>query len=202
MIIENIEKKIKLSLLISTISIVSSFIFGVVIFFWSISIATSNLEKVYIVAGGGTHLAELLDKDEASIIEKKNLVKNFHSLFFTLAPDDEYINSNLSASMYFIDESGIRQKNALEDRGFYRNVVTTSSNLSIRCDSITFSEDAQKFTYYGTQWIHKINSTTKRSLVTEGKVMPNPRSINNPYGYIISNYKTISNKDIETKKNY
>lgn len=122
--------------------------------------------------------------------------------FFTLPPDDKYIEKTISEALYLIDESGMKQRNALLDKGFYSDILSHSANFSIVCDSITIDKNAMTFRYYGKQRIEKKFSLTIRELVTTGGLRLIPRTENNPFGYIIVDYRTISNKDISEERKY
>lgn len=199
MIIENIEKKIKLSLFISVLSIFSGIVIACIGIYSGYLSSIEAQDRIYILSGDTPLMAQQIKGASHLSIEGRAIVKNFHRLFFTLPPDDEYMSKTISDALYLIDESGVRQRNALTEKGFYSHILSQSSNFSISCDSINIQEEDNTFTYYGTQRIEGRSSLTFRSLVTTGKLISQPRTPNNPYGYLIVNYKTIMNKDKETK---
>ena len=102
--------------------------------------------------------------------------------------------------MYLIDETGLAQYNALKEKGFYNNVIGTSTICSIFCDSIKLNKDSLKFTYYGRQRIERRTSILIRQIVTAGSLRRVPRTENNPHGILITNWRTLVNKDLEEKK--
>ena len=118
---------------------------------------------------------------------------------FTLAPDDKYIKYTMEKAMYLIDETGLAQYNTLKEKGFYSNIMGTSAVFSIFCDSIKFDKDKMEFTYYGRQRIERRSSILTRELVTAGQIKRVPRTDNNPHGLLITNWRTLLNKDIEQK---
>lgn len=75
-------------------------------------------KKIYVLDGdvplSATHTPQEINIE----IEAKAHIQSFHSYFFTLPPDDEYINYTLEKAMYLIDESGLKQKNALQEKDF------------------------------------------------------------------------------------
>lgn len=103
----------------------------------------------------------------------------------------------MKKALYLVDESGAAQYNALKEKGFYNNVIGTSTVCSIFCDSIKFDEKSMKFVYYGRQRIERRTSILYRSLITAGKLRRIPRSPNNPHGLLIVNWRTLKNQDIE-----
>ena len=53
------------------------------------------------------------------------------------------------------------------------------------------------FTYYGTQLIKRRTRDLKRSMVTTGYIESVPRTRNNPHGLMITNWRTLENKDLD-----
>ena len=64
-------------------------------------------------------------------------------------------------------------------------------------DSIHFNAETMKFTYFGRQRIERKTSILYRELITEGDIIEVQRTENNPHGLIITNYRTVQNKDID-----
>ena len=130
--------------------------------------------------------------------------KKVHHYFFTLPPDDKYIRYTMENAMYLVDETGLAQYNTLKEKGFYSNILGTSSVFSIYCDSVAFNKEKMEFTYYGRQRIERRSNILMRELVTAGQLKRVPRTENNPHGLLIVNWRTLLNKDIEqkTKINY
>lgn len=197
MIIEKLETKIKLAGLISALSIISCCVITIAVFFMATLMVKEERKKIYVLDGdvplSATHTPQEINIE----IEAKSHIQSFHSYFFTLPPDDEYINYTLEKAMYLIDESGLKQKNALQEKGFYSGIMAQSAAFSIMCDSIKFDKETMWFRYYGTQRIERKSSILRRQIITEGYLRPIQRSNNNPHGLIITDYKTILNKDLE-----
>ena len=149
-------------------------------------------------------LVKQTDMDETFEVEAKSDIEMFHYLFFTLAPDDKYIEYTMQKAMYLVDESGLAQYNALKEKGFYSNVIGTSTICSIFCDSIKLDKKQMTFTYYGRQRIERRTSILYRQLITSGGLKRVPRTENNPHGLLIINWRTLVNKDLseEQKSQY
>ena len=126
--------------------------------------------------------------------EYKAAVDLFHSFFFNLTPDDKHIEYQMSRAMYFVDETGVGQYNNLKEKGYFNSILSSSSVLSIQTDSIVL--DQNRFRYYGKQKIDRRSATITRSIITEGELIDIPRSENNSHGVLITNWKTIENKDL------
>lgn len=203
-VLNNIENKIKLVMIISTLFLVGC----VVVSLGSILVAKGMVDeahkKIYVLDGKVPILVKQTDMAETFDIEAKSDIEMFHNFFFTLAPDDEYIQYTMKKAMYLVDETGLAQYNALKEKGFYNNVIGTSTICSIYCDSIKLNTDSMTFTYYGRQRIERRTSILTRQLVTAGNLRKVPRTENNPHGILITNWRTLLNKDLEEiqKSNY
>ena len=169
-VLKNLENKIKLCLTISTLVIIAC----VVVSLGSIVIARGMVQdankKIYVLDGNVPILVRQTEQDANLSIEAKSDIELFHHLFFTLSPDDKYIQYTIKKALYLVDESGAAQYNALKEKGFYNNVIGTSTVCSIFCDSIKFDEKSMKFVYYGRQRIERRTSILYRSLITAGKL--------------------------------
>ena len=161
-------------------------------------------KKVYVLDGNVPILVHRSTMDETLDMEAKSHVEMFHHYFFTLPPDDKYIRYTMEKAMYLVDETGLAQYNTLKEKGFYSNILGTSSVFSIYCDSVAFNKEKMEFTYYGRQRIERRSNILMRELVTAGQLKRVPRTENNPHGLLIVNWRTLLNKDIEqkTKINY
>jgi conjugative transposon TraK protein len=157
-------------------------------------------KKVYVLDGNVPILVQRTTMDETLDVEAKSHVELFHHLFFTLAPDDKYINYTMEKAMYLVDETGLAQYNALKEKGFYNNIMGTSAVFSIFCDSIKFDKQQMIFTYYGRQRIERRTNILMRKLVTAGELKRVPRTENNPHGLLITNWRTLLNQDLEQKQ--
>ncbi len=123
-------------------------------------------------------------------------IENFHQYFFNLPPDNDYIKWTVGKAMYMADGTALKQKQAMDENGFYSDIISSSAVCTIICDSINFDEHERKFTYYGTQLIKRRTRDLKRSMVTSGYIENVPRTENNPHGLMITGWRTIENKDL------
>lgn len=203
-VLKNLENKIKLVMIVSCFFLVGC----VVVSIGSLLIAKGMVDdahkKIYVLDGNVPVLVRQTDMSETFDVEAKSDIEMFHSLFFTLAPDDKYIQYTMKKAMYLVDETGLAQYNALKEKGFYNNIIGTSTICSIFCDSVKLNTDSLTFTYYGRQRIERRTSILMRQLVTKGNLKQVPRTENNPHGILITNWRTILNKDLEErqKSNY
>ena len=200
MVIKNLENKIKLVMIVSCLFMVGCIIISLGSIFTAKGMVDDAHKKVYVVDGNVPILVQRTTMDETLDVEAKSHVELFHHLFFTLAPDDKYINYTMEKAMYLVDETGLAQYNALKEKGFYNNIMGTSAVFSIFCDSIKFDKQQMIFTYYGRQRIERRTNILMRKLVTAGELKRVPRTENNPHGLLITNWRTLLNQDLEQKQ--
>ena len=199
-VMKNYENKIKLVLIVSILFMAGCIVISLGSLFVAKGMVDDAHKKVYVLDGTVPILVQQTTMEETLDVEAKSHVELFHHLFFTLAPDDKYINYTMEKAMYLVDETGLAQYNALKEKGFYNNILGTSSVFSIFCDSIKFDKSKMEWTYYGRQRIERRTSILIRELVTAGKLVRVPRTDNNPHGLMITNWRTLLNKDIEQRR--
>lgn len=196
MLIQDLAKKTRLALLTVIIAVSGSVAISAFVVWTCIGMVSEERSQIYVLDGDIPFLAERARLETTYTIEAKAHIQAFHSYFFTLPPDDEYIKYTLSRAMYMADGAALRQKQALDENGFYSDIVSSSAVCSIICDSITVDEDSHKFMYYGTQTIKRRTRNIRRTLITSGSLESVPRSHNNPHGLLITGWRTIENKEL------
>jgi conjugative transposon TraK protein len=192
MIIKNIESKIRLATFLSAGSFLCALaMVGIVSFL--------ARKSVYVLDANSTPvLARQTDVQMNRAAEYRSDIIRFHSLFFTLTPDDKYIEYQMKQAMYLVDESGALQYNNLKEKGFFNSILSSSAVLTITMDSVYLDMPHKYFRYYGKQKIDRRSSTLTRSLVTEGYLKDlDVRSDNNPNAVLITQWKTLENKDLD-----
>ena len=200
-VLKKLENKIKLVLIVSSLFLIGCVVISLGSIFAARGMVADAHKKIYVLDGTVPILVKQTTMDETFDVEAKSHIEMFHNLFFTLAPDDKYIDYTIKKAMYLIDESGLAQYNTLKENGFYNNIIGTSTICSIFCDSIKLNKKDMSFTYYGRQRIERRTSILMRQLITAGKLRRVPRTENNPHGFLIYNWRTIANKALsETQK--
>ena len=195
-VLKKLENKIKLVLIITSLFLIGCVVISLGSLFVARGMVADAHKKIYVLDGTVPILVKQTTMDETFEVEAKSHVEMFHNLFFTLAPDDKYIDYTIKKAMYLIDESGLAQYNALKEKGFYNNIIGTSTICSIFCDSIKLDKQKMTFTYYGRQRIERRTSISMRQLITAGSLRRVPRTENNPHGFIIFGWRTLVNKDL------
>lgn len=167
----------------------------------SASLVDRMQERIYILANGKALEAFAGDRRDNIPVEARDHVKTFHSLFFTLDPDDKAIQSNISKALYLADGTVKRVYDDLKETGYYSALISGNVNQTIAVDSVSVdvADYPYRFRFYGLQKIIRPTSITERSLITEGYLRSVGRSDNNPHGFLIEKWSTIENRDLKTE---
>lgn len=197
MIIKNIEAKVRLATWVAIGSFLTALCLCVVVCIFAYRQVADARKSIYILNNNIPLQASQTDMEVNRPAEYRAHVDLFHALFFSLTPDDKFIEYQLKKAMYLVDESGVEQYNNLKENGFFNSILSSSSVLTLRTDSISLDMARHYFRYYGKLKIDRRSSTVVRSLITEGYLKDIPRSDNNPHGVLIVNWKTLENKDLE-----
>ncbi len=204
MLIKNIENKIKLAFTLSIGSFLVSIVIVIAILVFAFNLVANERKHIYVLDNEVPILVKQTGIEVNLEVEAKSHVNLFHMLFFTLPPDDDFIQKNIEKAMYLVDETGLKQYNNLKEKGYYNTILASSATVTIVTDSVLVDLNSLRFEYYGIQRIERETSILKRQLVTSGKLRQIPRTDNNPHGLLIVDWKTELNKDIEykTKRNF
>lgn len=133
-------------------------------------------------------------------VEARDHVRTFHAHFFTLAPDEDAIRINVNKAFYLADRTAKEAYDNLREKGYYSQLMAANISQTIHEDSIrVFHEGSNlSFEYHGIQKLTRSSSVTERKLITKGRLREVSRSNNNPHGFLIERWETVSNKDLKT----
>lgn len=202
MLIKNIEKRIKINKAISISAIVFALLLVIAGFVFAYTLIQDSRKSIYILDNGVPVLVKQTDEMLNRPVEYKSQIELFHRLFFTLAPDDSYIKENVEKSLYLIDDSGKKEYANLREKGFYNQLISSNSMVTIHTDSIKLDIEKMRFMYFGTQIINRKSSMLKRKLITEGFFQNIIRSPNNPHGVLLKNWRIIDNSEISNQQKF
>jgi conjugative transposon TraK protein len=191
-----LEQKTRLALLTVTLMAVSSTVICGLCVHWCVGLVREERSQIYVLDGDIPFLAQRTRAEADFVMEAKAHIQLFHQYFFNLPPDDDYIKWTLGKAMYMADGTALKQKQAMDENGFYSDIVSSSAVCTVVCDSIQLDERTHRFKYYGTQLIHRRSRDMKRSLITAGELENVPRTRNNPHGLLITKRRTLENKDL------
>ena len=119
MLIESLEKKTRLAMVTVMLALGASTVICAACFYFCTSLVREQQNQVYVLDGTIPFMAERSKNEMTFNIEAKAHIQLFHQYFFDLSPDDEYLKWTFSKAMYLADESALRQKQAIEETGFY-----------------------------------------------------------------------------------
>ena len=158
---------------------------------------TDAQQKVYVLDGNVPILVNRTTMEETLDVEAKSHIEMFHHYSLRLLP-----MTSTSAIRWrrrcIWSMKLVGAVHTLKER-LLQHIMGTSAVFSIFCDSIKFNKEKMEFTYYGRQRIERRSNILMRELVTAGQVKRVPRTENNPHGLLITNWRTLLNKDIEQK---
>lgn len=162
---------------------------------------SSSQSKVYILANGKAFEAIAADRKDNIAVEAKDHVRTFHQYFFTLDPDNEVIETNISKALNLADRSAKRQYENLKENGYYTNIIAGNVSQQIIVDSVYVDpkQYPMYFRCYATEKIIRLTNIVLRSLVTQGYLRSVSRSENNSHGFLIERWETLENKDLKTE---
>jgi len=197
MLIQSLEQKTRLALMTVLLTVIGSVVICGLTVFYCTRLVAQERSQIYILDGDIPFLAERSMQEANFVMEAKAHIQLFHQYFFTLPPDDDYIKWSLGKALYMADGTAMKQKQAMEENGFYSDIISSSAVCTIKCDSIQFNEHERKFKYFGTQLIKRRSRDLNRSIITVGEIENVPRTQNNPHGLLITNWRTLENKDLD-----
>lgn len=153
--------------------------------------------RIYILANGKALEAFSAGRKDNIQVEARDHVKTFHQYFFSLDPDDQVIQANVSRALYLADGSAKAQYDNLRENGYYSNLISANISQEITVDSVQLNIDQYPYSFrcFATQKLIRSTSTSHRNLVTEGFLRNVSRSDNNPHGFLIEKWNTVSNRD-------
>lgn len=202
MLVQNIEKRIKINQKVSIATVIFAVIVVIAGFIYSYQIVQDSRRSIYILDNGVPVLVKQTDDLLNRPVEYKSQIELFHRLFFTLAPDDKYIKDNINKALYLADDTAKREHGNLLEQGFYNQIISSSAMVSIQTDSINIDLPNKRFVYYGRQTINRKTSLIVRKLTTEGSFKDIIRTPNNPHGVLLENWNILDNSEISNKRRY
>ena len=202
MIVKNIEKRIKINKTMAIATVIFAIVIVIVGLSYSYKIVQDSRKSIYILDNGVPVLVKQTDELLNRPVEYKAQVELFHRLFFTLAPDDEYINKNIDKALYLMDDSAKKELSNLTEKGWYNQIISSNATVSIQTDSINIDLNSKRFMYYGTQMINRKTSLIIRKLITQGTFKDIPRTPNNAHGVLLENWNILDNTELSVKQKY
>ena len=135
-------------------------------------------------------------------VEAREHVRRFHELFFSIAPDKDAIEENMSRAFALCDKSAFDYYKDLAEQGYYNRTISGNVNQRIVIDSIrcNFESYPYEVTTYARQFILRQSNVTERSLVTSCTLQNSVRSDDNPQGFLMEHFLVRENQDLRSYK--
>lgn len=196
---KNIESAFRYIRLFTLVIVVGCLLLCSYVLYKSFQLVKGTQNKIYVLATGKAMEAFATDRKANIMAEAKDHIAMFHQFFFTLDPDDNVIQQNITKALYLADGSAKRQYENLKENAFYSNVISGNISQKINIDSIHVQTDNYPFffTCYAKLQIIRPTSIVIRNLITQGDLRDITRSDHNSHGFLIEKWTTIENKDIK-----
>lgn len=165
--------------------------------------AERQREKIYVLdQGKSLMLALSQDASRNRPVEAREHVRRFHELFFSIAPDKDAIEENMSRAFALCDKSAFDYYKDLAEQGYYNRAILGNVNQRIVIDSIrcNFESYPYEVTTYARQFILRQSNVTERSLVTSCTLQNSVRSDDNPQGFLMEHFLVRENQDLRSYK--
>lgn len=202
MLIKSIEEKIRINKAVSITALTVSLFMVLAGFGFAYQLIKESRKSLYVLDNGVPVLVKQTDELLNRPVEYRSQVELFHRLFFTLAPDDHYIKDNIEKSLYLIDDTGKKEYTNLREKGFYNQLISSNSMVTVTTDSIQINSNERKFMYFGKQMINRKTALIVRKLITEGRFEDIVRSPNNPHGVLLKDWRIIDNSEISNQPKF
>ena len=167
----------------------------------SYAFAERQRQKIYVLdQGKSLMLALSQDAAQNRPVEAREHVRRFHELFFSMAPDQAAIESNIGRALFLSDKSAYGYYKDWNEKGYYNRIIAADITQTVAVDSVCC--DFERYPYhvvtYARQMIIRESNITERSLITECDLQNTVRSDNNPQGFMIERFRILENKDLRT----
>lgn len=202
MLIKSIEEKIRINKVVSITALTVSLFMVLAGFGFAYQLIKESRKSLYVLDNGVPILVKQTDELLNRPVEYRSQVELFHRLFFTLAPDDQYIKDNIEKSLYLIDDTGKKEYTNLREKGFYNQLISSNSMVTVSTDSIQINSNDRKFMFFGKQMINRKTALIVRKLITEGRFEDIVRSPNNPHGVLLKDWRIMDNSEISNQPKF
>lgn len=184
-------------------SVICMALCGIVGFYLYSAKVTDVYSKVYVLDNGTAFSASVQDASITKEDEVRDHVQRFHELMLNIPPNTEMIKRNLERAMDMADRSAYKYYNDLQEKGFYKRLISTNSyqQLDIKPDGIQvdLSSHPYKVVVRGTQYVVRDSNISQYSFVSTCTVSNAVRTSINLHGLMINDFVVIENNLIETR---
>lgn len=198
---KNIDAAFKQVRLFAMLVIAGCLLLSGFIIWRTTKVLTVNSGKVYVLING--KLVEAIAEKRNVPVELRDHIRTFHTLFFTLSPDEKAIQEQVTKALYLADGSARRIYQNMKEAGFYNNLISGNISQTIEIENIDvdMSQAPYKFRCTGKQYITRPTSILVRGIVTEGYIRTGlVQSDHNNHGFLIERWEIVENNDIKVSE--
>ncbi len=171
--------------------------------FWFYTQKVSELNsRVYIIDQGSASSAFAQDQKVTRKDEVRAHVELFHNYMFNLPPSREMITVSINKALELADNSAHQYYNDVQERGFYKRLVSTNSYqiIDIQDIDIDMSVYPYKVIVRALEYVNRSSNVSQYTLVSRCRVANAVRSAKNLNGLMIENFEVIENNLVETRE--
>lgn len=184
-------------------SVICMALCAIVGFFLYSSKVSEVSSKVYVLDNGTAFSASVQDASITKEDEVRDHVLRFHELMLNIPPNTDMIKRNLERAMDMADRSAYKYYNDLQEKGFYKRLISTSSyqQMDIKNEDIQvdLSTHPYKVMVKGTQYVVRDSNISQYTFISTCTVTNAVRSSNNLHGLMINDFCVIENNLVETR---
>lgn len=199
--IKNIDTAFRQVRLFTMMIVSGCVLLCVFIIYRTTKVLTANSGKVYVLVNG--KLVEAVAEKRNIPVELRDHIRTFHTLFFTLSPDEKAIQQQVTRALYLADGSARRIYQNMKEAGFYNNLISGNISQTIEIENIDvdMAKAPYRFRCSGKQYITRPTSILVRAIVTEGYIRTGlVQSDNNTHGFLIERWEIVENSDIKVSE--
>lgn len=198
---KNIDTAFRQMKVVTLVAILVSLLIACFVAYKSFEYAKTMQGKIYVLANGKAIEAFASERKDNIEVQAKDHIKTFHRYFFSLTPDETYIQRTINSAMYLADHTAKQQYDNLRESNYYTNIVSGNVSQSVLIDSVWLDLESIpfRFRFFGRQEITRPTSMVIRSLITEGALREVRQSEHNPHGFLIERWRIVENRDLSIK---
>ncbi len=168
----------------------------------------ANAEKrneVYVAVNGSIIKAQLEENFSQPLeLAHKGFLGLFHNYFFSVEPNQQYIEKNKLKAMEMGDKSVDMLFRLLESKDYYSNLIAGDYSVIFDVEEsdieIDYTKDLPQFTLKATVKTLRTNDVVVKKVVTVGKIVQKSYGFSNFTGFKVIDMEVLEFKELRTIK--
>lgn len=159
-------------------------------------------DQIYVLDNGSVLSALRGTNDVQRDLEAMDHVARFHELFFTMAPNQESINSNVDRALNLADASAYNYYSDLKEQQYFTRLIQANAMQQIVVDSVRIDMGAYpyKASCYATIDLIRETNITRYSFESSCTISEVSRTDSNPHGLQIGKFTVVKYDKGETRR--